>query len=287
MLTRVNERFAQSDPEMSNVTCLADGTSVNIKMPDRESGFKGKCANFQVLTMLNADLMTYSGPFTGRLTDCRNFCEDATDAERTKFCDPSFVTRLSFDHNVKECIGIDGIYKANLHSFVPYEGVNEHATDVTSKKRRMWNYLFTLCRARIERKFGELDRHKFFHYCLRTVTTVALMFRLMWNAEIIKARQNPSMAYQDELVPSSAVARSLGPKCDCNWSGMWPVSHPMRTVITQYRDALCDDYVLRHPERDVRPPRPSKHESDAKKRERDDNTPLAVKMGLAKSVIRF
>ena len=36
-----------------------------------------------------------------------------------------------------------------------------------------------------------------------------------------------------------------------------------------------------------RPPRPSKHESDAKKRERDDNTPLAVKMGLAKSVIRF
>ena len=46
MLTRVNERFAQSDPEMSNVTCLADGTSVNIKMPDRESSFKGKCANF-------------------------------------------------------------------------------------------------------------------------------------------------------------------------------------------------------------------------------------------------
>ena len=119
-----------------------------------------------------------------------------------KFCSPEYVTPLTFPHRKNECIGMDGGYKANLHAFVPYEGVDPLATDVTSRKRRLWNYLFSLVRARIERKFGELDRHKFFHFCTRTVTTVALMFRMMWNAEVIKAREAPTTAYQDELVAS-------------------------------------------------------------------------------------
>ena len=110
----------------------------------------------------------------------------------------------------------------------------------------MWNYLFTLRRARIERKFGQLDRHKFFHYCLRTVATVALMFRLMWNGEIIKARCSPSLAYRDELVLSSTIARNLSPRCTCNWVGMWPATHIMRTALTDYRDALSDDYLAKH-----------------------------------------
>lgn len=286
VLTRVNERFTYADPLMANVTCFADGTSVNVRLPDVESGFKGKCANFQVLTMLNGEPMAYSGPYTGRLTDARNFCQDSADAERTKFCEDCLVTELAFDHHLLECIGMDGIYKANLHAFVPYEAVPSDTTDVTSRKRRMWNYLFTLRRARIERKFGQLDRHKFFHYCQRTVATVALMFRLMWNGEIIKARRSPSHAYRDELVASSTIARDLGPKCACNWDGMWPVTHSMRTVITNYRDALSAAYLANHGWR-VRIARPQGHESEKKKRDRDDNAPLVVTQGLAEFVHDF
>lgn len=286
MLSRETERFSMADPNMANVTAIGDGTSVNVRLPDRESGFKGKCTNFQVLTKLNGDLMIYSGPFTGRLTDSRNFCEDPTDAERIKFCPARLVTRLTFPHRKNECMGMDGAYKANLHGFVPYEAVPEDATDVPNRKKRLWNYLFALRRSRIERKFGQLDRHKFFHYCLRTVSTVALMFRLMWNAEIIKARATPSLAYADELVQSSTLARDLGPACDCNWAGMWPVTHPQRVALTTYRSALCDDYVAKNGF-EVRITRPSQHESKAKKRERDDNTPLAVVSGQAKFVIKF
>ena len=211
---------------------------------------------------------------------------DITDVERLKFCDPNYVTPLTFPHKKNECIGMDGGYKANLHALPPYEAVPEDATDVTSRKRRLWNYLFSLVRARIERKFGQLDTHKFFHFCTRTVTTVALMFRLMWNAEIIKARLTPTMAYQDELVPSSTLRRSLGPECDCAWTGMCPAVNAWRGVINTYRDDLCDDYVRRNGFF-VRISRPPKHESKKKKRDRADNTPLAVVLGHAVQMIRF
>ena len=67
---------------------------------------------------------------------------------------------------------------------------------------------------------------------------------------------------------------------------MCPVANPWRGVISRYRDALVNDYVARN-NFDVRIARPSKHESKAKKRERVDNTPLAVILGLADEVIQF
>ena len=82
MLNREGDRFRIADPLLGNITCIVDGTSVNRRGPDSDYGFKGKCDNFQVFSTLDGELMTYSGPFLGRLTDARNFVEDPTDTEQ-------------------------------------------------------------------------------------------------------------------------------------------------------------------------------------------------------------
>ena len=67
---------------------------------------------------------------------------------------------------------------------------------------------------------------------------------------------------------------------------MCPVVNAWRGVINTYRDDLCDDYVRRNGFF-VRISRPPKHESKKKKRDRADNTPLAVVLGHAVQMIRF
>ena len=48
MLNREGDRFKIADPDLGNITCICDGTSVNVRLPDTEYGFKGKCDNYQV-----------------------------------------------------------------------------------------------------------------------------------------------------------------------------------------------------------------------------------------------
>lgn len=293
MLNREGDRFKIADTLLGNITCICDGTSVMKRAPDSDFGFKGKCDNYQVFSTLDGELMTYAGPFLGRLTDARNFVEDPADHERTMRCLPEYVTHLTMVHFEEEVIAMDGIYKANVHSMVPYENVavvvppGTPAFQHEHRSKQVWNYVFSLRRARIERKFGQLDRHRFFHYTLRSTSMVALMFRAMWNAELIKRRlDGASLNYSDELCDGRLLGRQWGQVCACHWAGMWYAGGAKRRQFLRYRDILRDAYVANHG-LVARVSRPSQHESLADKREREDNRTLAEVVGLVEPVLYF
>ena len=276
MKHRCNERFNVVDPILGNISCILDGTAVNVRLHAKEFGFKGKCANFQVLTTLDAELMTYSGPWTGRLNDARNFCQD-DDHERTKHCPLDLITELTFEHGEDEAIAADGAYKASLHCIVPYEteklteaefNALPAATKRVIREQQLWNQVFAYRRSRIERRFGQLDRHRMFHFTLRSIPMIALLFRAMWNAEIIQLQATSARhKYSDELFSFHAVPRSLGGPCTCAFQGMWYADHAKRLQFNQHRDDLRRAYVSKYG-MSVRMPKPSGHESKADKEDR-------------------
>jgi len=240
--------------------------------------------------------MAYSGPWTGRLTDVRNFCQDQ-DAERKKYCPEEYITNFDFEHGQDEAFASDGIYKANLHCIVPYE--TEKLTDAefdllsVAQQRRireeqLWNKVFSYRRARIERRFGQLDRHRFFHYTLRSIPMIALLYRAMWNAEIIKQEieASPSPNYADELLPGKRVVRHFGDACTCAFDGMWYSGHPKRTQFLAHRDDLRRAYVTTNG-MSVREGRPSRHESKADTMERALEMPLTQVAGLTEPRLFF
>ena len=97
------------------------------------------------------------------------------------------------------------------------------------------------------------------------------MFRLMWNAEIIKViLGTPCRAYDDELVKSSTLARRLYARVI--FTGMRPITHPRRQILTKYRDDCCPVGARGQDQRD-----------------REDNVPLAhrylIERGLAEYMI--
>ena len=293
MLNREGDRFKIADPDLGNITCICDGTSVNVRLPDTEYGFKGKCDNYQVFATLDGEPMTYAGPFLGRLPDSRNFVEDPADHDRTRRCPPEYVTKLTMVHFEDEVISMDGNYKANVHSMVPYEALTVHvppgtpAFQHTHRAKQLWNYVFGLRRARIERKFGHFDRHRFFHYTLRSTPMIALMFRAMWNAELIKRRlQGPSLNYREELCDGRLLGRQWGQVCTCQWSGLWYAGNPKRTQFLAYRDILRDAYVATHG-LVARVSRYSQNESLADRREREGNRTPAEAAGLVERVLFF
>jgi len=155
---------------------------VNVRLHGSEHGFKGKCGNYQIFCTLDGELMAYSGPWTGRLTDIRNFCQD-DDAERKVHCPDDLITTFTFRHFEDEGFCSDGIYKANLHCIVPC--VTQRMTDAEfaalpphlqrrTRQEQLWNRVVCYRRSRIERRFGQLDRHRFFHYTLRSIPMMAL-----------------------------------------------------------------------------------------------------------------
>jgi len=288
MKTRCLERFNMADPVLGNITCILDGTALMVRLQGSEHGFKGKCANFQVFCTLDGELMTYSGPWTGRLTDIRNYCQD-DDAERKKHCPEHLITSLNFVHYEDEAFSCDGIYKASLHCIVPYQTAKttdaEFSALTTAQQRtvqeqQLWNQVVCYRRSRIERRFGQLDRHRFFHYTLRSIPMTALLFRAMWNAELTSREiEGPSSLYSGELWPSQLVQRHFGAVCTCNFNGMWYAGHPKRAQFDKHRDDLCQAYIAKEG-MSTRMPRPSGHQSMREKVEQRDEMPLTQIAGV-------
>ena len=191
---------------------------------------------------------------------------------------------------------MDGGYKATLHSFIPYEAQKDQGSPeyaamsplerVMNRMNRCWNHVFGIRRSRIERTFGELDRHRFIHYTLRSPWMVALLFRLIWNAEIMKILKGeeartqqgrpPYECYETELYPGTQLRREFGPVCTCRWTGAWYAGHPKRMQVLQYRDILRNAYWLSSGGR-VRASRLSAHSSRADRQDRLDNVPIYLR----------
>ena len=83
--------------------------------------------------------------------DCRNINQDLADVE--KLCTHArYVKILDFAHFTKEFVGMDGGYKATLHSFIPYEAQKDQGSPeyaamsplerVTNRMNRCWNHVF-------------------------------------------------------------------------------------------------------------------------------------------------
>jgi len=64
---------------------------------------------------------------------------------------------------------------------------------------------------------------------------VALIFRVLWNAEIFELKQSPCYRYCDELISGKNFNRQFGPLCPCQLQGMWYAGHPKRTLLLQDR----------------------------------------------------
>jgi len=243
MLTQLHRRFELADEFLPNVVFLLDGTTIDVRMHESQKGHKGYNANFQVLHDVSGELMTYAGPFSGRLPDNRNFNKWESDTLRVNgFCDPRCITELSFPHGRHELILADGIYKANVHCMVPYEGVPDQPQPTAARQLRTqmcYNRHAKIVRSRVERRYSALKSHNLVQRTDRTITTIALLWRLLWNAEMVrinlkKERGQPSSAV-DELCDGRG--RDFGDCCTCNWSGMWYAGHPERDSILAYRDA--------------------------------------------------
>jgi len=246
MLTQLHRRYDLADGVFHNCVYLLDGTTVDVRLHDSQAGHKGWNANFQVLHDVSGEFITYSGPYSGRLPDCRNFNGDPTDVLRvTGFCDPACITPLRFPHKQDEIIVADGIYKANLHCMVPYEGIDadpDPTRPLETRKKMCFNRHMKIVRSRVERRYAAFKGHNMFQSTARTVTAVALFWRVTWNAEMEKINLD-----KDQGQPTSVVdevydgrARYLGEDCQCDWNGMWYANHPSRHRFLQYRDAYCE-----------------------------------------------
>lgn len=225
-------RFDVVDPLFAHVTCIVDGTPVFVRGDDDDySGHRhGKVLNFTAFVCLDGRPLHYTGPVIGRRHDAAAFHTDTMQAA----CTESYFSGAMFRHYQAECVGGDAGYQGCAHCFTHYKALGGNPlTDVQSGFNRWWRRI----RSRIEHRFAYFDRHRFMWYCIRDHDTIALMFRIMWNAEAIMwSSSNHSCGYTD-LYPARQVQRDLGPLCECNWTARPSAEHLHR--IRVYRDEVA------------------------------------------------
>ena len=133
-----------------------------------------KVVHFQCFICLDGEPFHYTGPCVGRRHDAADFHTSTMDPA----CSPQYFVGSMFPHHVMECVGGDAGYIGCAHCLTPFKA------PLTAQQDN-FNKWWKLPRSRVERWFAHLDRHRFMWFCNREYDTVSIMFRLMWNAEIL------------------------------------------------------------------------------------------------------
>ena len=261
-LNRWAQRLEKVDPDLGNVTFILDGTVVSYRAPDCEHGHKGKGILFEIAHVLDGSFAAYSGPFRGKRHDARAFGEGMHDPEvMVPGIDPSLVTPFDHPHGQHEIVSADNGYDANLHCMTMWKALDNADISLATRKKRLLIQKFKYVRSRCERKYAELDRHHFLHSCNRSAGMMALLFRLIWNAEILKENASPNNNYADELVTPAQRPRELGDPCTCQWHGMWYAGDPHRRQLNEERQRVAEALWTKEHGR-IRMPRPPKNDKD-------------------------
>ena len=164
------------DPRFGHVTCVVDGTPVYVRGGNDAYNLHrhDKVVHFQCFICLDGEPFHYTGPCVGRRHDAADFHTSTMDPA----CSPQYFVGSMFPHHVMECVGGDVGYIGCAHCLTPFKA------PLTAQQDN-FNKWWKLPRSRVERWFAHLDRHRFMWFCNREYDTVSIMFRLMWNAEIL------------------------------------------------------------------------------------------------------
>eukprot|EP00760_Papus_ankaliazontas_P010152 PhM_4_TR14212/c3_g3_i2/m.101600 len=224
-------RFDSRDLLFPTVTSIVDGVPVFTRGPREYFNGKhhDKMLSFQVLVDLQGDLLSYLGPHNGCQHDSQSFTT------------PPFV-----EHRCNELILADLAYIGNDHTLTAFKGAQ------LSEDKQYFNKVLSNRRSRVERTFGYLDRHHFFHYCARSKEWISNAFALMFSAEICKQMMRDKQRYTN-VVSASAIPQSIHSKmtdtCSCTFQ--CTRRNPTSQARNHYRDKLCHFFFINKAEIDI------------------------------------
>ena len=221
-----DERFLCRDELFPEVTGIVDGVPVYCHGPrDYYSGKNHqKSVSFQVGVTLDGKPLFKLPPVRGSQHDSKSFRVDP------------FLS----GHRSCELLLADKAYMNNAHCLAPYKIRSNSSETIDSQKKLFFNRVHSHRRARVERFFAYLDRHKFMHYCRHKKEWIASAFHLMWNAEVLKSQSNTvTLRYPNTVTDADSVPilsnLNLQHPCTCDFS-------TKAACIDGRRDALRDKF---------------------------------------------
>lgn len=226
------ERFCYEEPLFPYATCIIDGVCVPCRggMELYNDKNKQKSILFQVMTLLNGRPLAWSLGEEGARTDA--FASNGWEP---------------FPHRTTEVILADTMYQANAHCVTPARRTGKKCDESDEqygervRKEELYEAWHRKVRSRVELLFGNLDRHRMFHYNIHGRAFIDQQVNFIMHMECIRWEVEQKEGYAAPSTDPELCLKWLDePRCDCCMAKS-TVKHEERDTV-QYRNNLQDAF---------------------------------------------